>query len=529
MRKGPLFIASLLLSAVLFGQTIQDAQKAIDNENYFKAKQILYKLLADGTVAKNDVYYYLGNAFLKDDDADSAKIMYKLAYDPNTRSALGSVANGRLALLSKNNAEAKASFDRALQTTKFKNANIYYEIGDAYLRPEVKDVAAAITNLEAAFNLDNKNTIIVLALADAYNANAINDQSMPGKAMNKYEYATELDSKSAIAWIKQGKIWLTGKVYDRAIECYQKAIANDPAEAVAYKELGEAYYFTKQYDKMIEQFKKYIELSPGDYKARKGLMEMYYRNKDYEKAAEEAGKGLQTNPNDIDYLRFQFYSNFELRRYKDGYEAMKRFWDIPNVRAKPRDYIYSAKIASQAGDTARAMKFYEIALSNDSLNCDILGDYGQALYKAKRYADAVKQYQLKKANCAKFTNVDLYYLGRAYIFVGDSVNADSTFAEHIARYPNTVDGYYWKAQVQVINFKMNPDIFSALPLYQKVIELGEKDTKANKSKLIEAYNLNGLYQLDKEKNKESAKAFFTKSLELDPNDKNTLEFMKMAE
>lgn len=526
MKSVFVFLSVLCVSIGASAQTIADAQKEIDNENYFKARQILYKVLAAGSVSKNDVYYYLGNAYLKDDDVDSAKFFYKQVFNADTRTALGYVANGRLALLAKNKADAKTNFDRALQTSKSKNANIFYEIGDAYLRPEVTDAPLAVQNLESAFNLDNKNVITVVALADAYMANSANDQSMAGKAMNKYEYATELDSKAVLAWVKQGRIWLSGKVYDKAIECYKKAIELDPNASLPYKELGEAYYFTKQYDKMADNFKIYISKNPEDIRARKALMEMYFKNKDYEKAAEEANKGLLIAADDVDYLRFQFYSNYEMKRYKDGYEAMKRFWDIPNVKAKPRDYVYSAKIASQFGDTARAMKFYTVALQNDSLNCDLLGDYASALYKAKRYREAITQYVAKKENCTRFTNVDLYYLGRSYISIADSVNADSTFSELIAKYPNSIDGYYWKAQTNVINFKISADVFSALPLYQKVIEIGEKDTKTHKAKLIEAYNINGLYQYEKMKSNEQAKAFFMKSLELDPNDGTATEMLK---
>ncbi|MCS6934829.1 MAG: tetratricopeptide repeat protein [Chitinophagales bacterium] len=523
----PLFVIFTLIFYTTAGaQTLADAQKEIDNENYFKARQILYKLLSAGSVPKHEVYYYLGNAYLKDDEPDSAKMFYRLVFNPDTRTALGYVANGRLALMSKNKTEAKANFDRALQTSKSKSAAIFYEIGDAYLRPEVIDAAAAIQHLESAFNLDNKNVTIVLTLADAYMANSSNDQSMAGKAMNKYEYATELDSKNVLAWVKQGRIWLSGKVYDRAIECYNKAIALDPSAALPYKELGEAYYFTRQYDKMTENFKIYINKNPEDLRARKALMEMYFRNKDYEKTLEEANRGLQVAPDDIDYLRFQFYSNYELKRYKDGYDAMKRFWDNPNSKPKPRDYIYSAKIASQYGDTARAMKFYAVALQNDSLNCDLLGDYASALYKAKRYRDAIVQYNIKKENCTRFTNVDYYYLGRCYIYVGDSISADNTFTELINKYPTSIDGYYWKAQTNVINFKMSNDLFSVLPLYQKVIEIGEKDPKTHKSKLIEAYNFSGLYQYEKAKNNEMAKSFFMKTLELDPNDATANEMLK---
>lgn len=525
MRKLQLMMLMVLMCAVASAQTMQDAQKAIDNENYFKAKQILFKLLQDGTANSADIKYYLGNAYLKDDDKDSAKLFYKQVYNPESRSATGYLANGRLAVLSKNSADAKQNFDRAIQTTKSKNANIFYEIGDAYLRPEVTDVNAAITNLESAFGLDNKNLSIVLALADAYDANSANDNTMGGKAMNKYEYATELDKSSSFAWIKMGRLWTRGQKYDLAIENFNKGIALEPNNAILYKELGEAYYLSKQYDKTLTNFQKYIDLSPGDSRARTALLEMYFRNKNYEKAAEEATKGLEKDPNNWEFSRFRFYSSFELKRYKDGYEEMKKYWQNPSIRPKAKDYVYSARLASQMGDTTAALSYFNTALANDSSNCELLGEYGKVLFQAKRYPEAINQYLFKKDKCGKLTYLELFYLGRSYYITNDSIMADSTFSEYITRFPTTTDGYFWKAQV-LLKFKLSTDEFAAYPFYQEFIKLAEKNVNANKAKLIESYNYSGLYKMEREKDKEAAKAYFNKSLELDPNDAIALEVLK---
>ena len=67
MRKFIAVALVALLSNNIFAQTLQDAQKEIDRENFFKAKQILNGLLKSETVNKVDVYYYLGNAYLNSD------------------------------------------------------------------------------------------------------------------------------------------------------------------------------------------------------------------------------------------------------------------------------------------------------------------------------------------------------------------------------------------------------------------------------------------------------------------------------
>src|SRR5437588_388948 len=120
MKKVSLIAVAVLFSLLGFGQSLQDAQRELDNENYFKARQILFKLINDPAQDKPTVAYYLANTLLKSDDVDSAKLFYKMVFNPDTRSALGYVANGRLALLAKDRVGAKAAFDRALQTSKAK-------------------------------------------------------------------------------------------------------------------------------------------------------------------------------------------------------------------------------------------------------------------------------------------------------------------------------------------------------------------------------------------------------------------------
>ncbi len=529
MKNVILVAVTLFMAAHVSGQTLQDAQRELDNENYFKAKQVLLKMFNDGVSDKAVVAYYLGNAYLKTDDADSAKIFYKMAYKPESRSALGAVANGRLALLSKSNGEAKQNFDLALKYSKFKDANIYLEIGDAYFRPNIIDLSSAISNLKSAADLDGKNTSIMLELGDAYLENSSVDPTAGGLAMTQYQNARGVNHNLSIAWIKEGRLDVRGQIYDQAIEAFNKALGIDQNYPIVHKELGEAYYLTKNYDKMISEFQKYIDLSPGDTKARVGLLEMLFRNKAYDRVVDETNKGLKNDPNNVDYLRFLIYANYELKRYKDGADAANTLFGMSNVKPKPRDYIYGARLAGATGDTARAMNYFKVALANDSANCDLIGEFAKVLYLSKHYDEAIKEYQVKKQTCTeKYGAIDMYYVGRAYLILDDSLNADTTFADMIIKSPTTPDGYYWRARTNLKIGKLED--FYSYPYYQKYIDIVEPLSVANpvkyKSNLIESYDYLGLYYSEKKKDKAKAKEYLQKALELDPNDQNTIEFMK---
>ena len=526
MRKVILVVVVLFLSLGIFAQTLQDAQKQMDNENYFKARQILFKLINDPSQDKAVVAYYLGNTLLNSDDVDSAKIFYKMVFNPDTRTALGYVATGRLALLAKDKVGAKAAFDRALQTSKSKNANIFFEIGDAYLRPEVIDVQQAISNLESAYNLDNKNTTIMLELGDAYLENSASDNTMGGKAMNKYEGASDLNPKLALAWIKIGRLDVRGRIYDDAIKAFKKALEIDHNYPIVYKELAETYARTRQFDQVKPNFEKYLELSPGDIAARTTLAALYFQSKEYQQAIDESNKGLKTDPNNYIFQRIISFSNYELKRYKDANDASLKFWDIANKKVKDIDYIYSARIAAAVGDSTRAMGYFKTALANDSANCDLIGEFGKVLYQARHYDEAIAQYAYKKAKCGSLSSIEVYYLGRSYVSMGDSIMSDTAFTEFIDRNPTSPDGYFNRARIRLKIGKLED--FNALPDYQKYIEVVmaiPDHSKYNKN-LVEAYDYVGLYAMEKEKDKAKAKENFNKALELDPNDEIATAYLK---
>lgn len=526
MKRFVLVALTVISSIGAFAQTLQDAQNEMVNENYFKAKSILNKIIKDASASIADARYYLGNAYAKNDELDSARVFYKQVFNPDNRTPLGYVALGRLALLDKNKTEAKTNFDRALQLTKMKNASVYYEIGMAYAEIEPADLDAAITHLEMATQLDNKSFNYFIGLGDAYNAKSLaGDGAAGGKAMSAYQHASDLEPKAAMPWVKQGRIWLNGKVYDQAIESFNKAVASDPSNAVVYKELGTAYYLSKAYDKMLENFKKYLDLSPGDCRARLSIILVYWKNKDFEKVAEEATKGLACDANNFIFERYLYYSQYELKRYKEGYESMNKFWKMANIETRPTDYVYSARLASQVGDTTQAMAYFNTVLKDDSLNCEFLGDYAKILFLAKHYEEAVHQYEVKKANCKTFSNIDVFYMGRSYMFMNDSINADSTFSYYMQRFPTALDGYYWRAQVNV-RYKLTSDAFAAVPFYQKYVELAEPNAQANKSKLVEAYQYLAIAKFEKDKDKSGALALLNKALELNPTDEMTTSLIE---
>jgi tetratricopeptide (TPR) repeat protein len=510
----------LLLVSKMQAQSLKEAQSAIDNENYRKARQLLGKMLSDPAASKPEIYYLSGNAYFKDEDPDSAMMFYKLAFNPESKNATGFVAAGRIALLQGKKEEAVAQFDKAVAVSKQKNAEVYFLIGDAWFST-AKDWKESIRFFESAYRLDPKNTSNLLMLGDAYLKSG-----EAGKAMSKYEEAIEADKNLTMAYVRKGRLSVNGRMYDAAIEAYQNAIKNNPNYALSYKELGEAYYLTRQFDKVAPEFKKYISLNTEDLDAKTKYAAFLYQNKEYEKVISEVNGMIKTDPENYVLYRMLAFANFELKRYKDGYEAVQRFWALPNKKVKPIDYVYAARLAAQMNDTIAAYGYFTSALEKDSSNCDLLGEYAKTLFTGKRYAASVEQYNRKKAACGSLSSLDVFYLGRAYLSTENYIMADTTFAEFITRNATSPDGYYWRARTNM-SLVTETNKYPALPYYMKFIELASTDATRNKKNLIVAYSFAGSYYLETN-DMGMAKNYFNKALELDPENKDLQEILKQT-
>jgi tetratricopeptide (TPR) repeat protein len=547
MKNLNLFAILIFLSCQVFGQSaLDDAKKEIDKENYIKAKNILLPVLKDGSGDREKVPYFLGNAYLKNDDPDSAKIFYRLVGGAEDHSKWGLLAYGRLNLLNGNVAEAEKLFEQSAVKSNMRDAEILYQIGDALYSPNVTDINKAIGYFEDAYKIDNKNYVNMLELGDAYLKN-----SEGGKAMSKYESASELYPKLILAFIKIGRLATSARTYDDAISAYQKAIAIEPDYAIAHKELAEAYYLSKKYDLAKPEFKKYIELNKDDADAKTKFLTFLFQIKEYDQCASESQSMLGEDPTNFLILRALFYSDYELKRYKEGMEIAQRFWvAAPVSRVKPFDYVETAKLATKTGDTSVALKYFTIALQVDSNNDELLSDYALLMYNTKRYYDAAENYARKINRFPnKVTFYDYYYLGRSNYYIGLSfkskkdnaaakdsasfyfVQADSAFSKltsntNYATYP---DSWQWRAKA---NYNLDPEMKTgaAKPFYEQYIKVAEaKADPANPTKyktfLNESYQYLGAYYLNA-KDKGNAKIWLDKAEQLDPGDETTKELMK---
>src|SRR6202012_3142724 len=96
-------LAMVLVGSAAFAQSLDDAKKAIDAEQYQKAKSMLKNLVTTES-AKDENYFYLGWVYIKQDYPDSAKTVFQKGISVNPKSALNYVGLGVVAHLDKDQA-----------------------------------------------------------------------------------------------------------------------------------------------------------------------------------------------------------------------------------------------------------------------------------------------------------------------------------------------------------------------------------------------------------------------------------------
>lgn len=547
MKTGFLFGLSMLATTA-FSQTLQEAMTKTDNERFAAAASDFRALIAKEP-AKGDYYFYFGENYFKNNDLDSAMILYKKGTEVQATNPLNYIGIGKVLLFQGNEAEANTNLFKAKTLGNGKNATVLMKIGEAFtVPPKYKNPGEAIKYLNDAIKLDSKNAEAYILLGDAQLEQNPADGS---PAIKSYETATKLNPKSAKGLLRMGKLYERGKNYQLALDYYKQAEAIDPNFAPAYREKAELYHKAGQDGKAVENYKKYLELN-NSAEAHERYGSFLFLTKQYKEAIDEI-KGVQQKDSSSAYLyRIIGYSYYELNDKNDpttlpkGLYAINKFFKMTegkNFKYVADDYKYKGLLMAKNGQDSLGVMEIEKAIALDPVaNCELSGEIAKIYMKSKRYDKVVAAYD-KKALCTKGLNgQDYFELGRAYFYLAGNkekekkdaeakelfIKADTAFARLCQASPTFATGYFWRGRV---NIHLDPKDEQGLakPHYEKALSLvkpEERSNGTNKSNVLEACLYLGSHYAFSKTDKDLAKAkeYFTIVKELDPNNKAQKDF-----
>lgn len=540
MNKLKFFSVAFFASFTLVNaQDIDQAKKAIDAEQFEKAKTILKSLLqarpSNGTAS-----FLLGNVYMSQKELDSAKIYYQKGITGSDGAKLNYIGLGQLDLEAKNQTAAQSNFDIAIKDAKRKDATVPTYIARAYMNISKPDYKNAITILERAKIDSPQNAELLLALGDAYYL-----ENKQNEAYSSYRSAFQIDPTMLRAKMQLGVLLKGAKSYDLAINSFNEVIAINPNYGPVYRELAETYYKwgrnkpskAAEYMKIaLGHYDKYMSLTDYSLASRMRRADFLILIKDYPELEKEANKMVQLDNVNPRIFRYLGYSAYENGNVDDALKSLEKFMANPSSKIIPRDYIYLAEIKFKKAIAVDGLSMDQVlytgglsdlkkALEQEPLATEYLNDIGKKMFSKKFYREAAPIFELgtKNTEDKNFVDDNIYYALSLFYAnskkdvkadLNDLKNADAALDKVIVAAPSYQDAFLYKARVNRLAENEEFIIKNYESYIAKLTEKGELANATHKTKIVESYNnLAASYA-----NKDKAKAieYFNKTLAIDP-------------
>jgi len=552
MNKFKIFSLALVASAsVAQAQDINQAKKAIDAEQFEKAKSLL-KSIIKAKPSDGEANFVLGNVYLNQAIVDSAKIYYLNGLEAADKKNLNYIGLGQLDLDGKNTAGAQANFGLATKDMKRKDVNEFIYIGRAYMNSTNPDYTNAVASLKKALLLEPQNATALLAIGDAYyGANNQND------AYKAYRDAFTADPTLLRAKMQLGVLLKGAKSYDEAIKSFNEVIAIDANYGPVYRELAETYYkwarnkpSTRQvnYQKAIQSYEKYLSLTDYSMHSRMRHADFLILVEDYKALEKEANKMIELDKVNPRIYRYLGYSAYENGNYDIAIKSLEDYMKVPNNKVIAKDNLYLGFAKIKKGTDAAGVvnpAAFEAGLAEikkavvaEPLAVEDLGDFGKELFGKKQYDQAAAIYELSTTNTEQknylndnvYYGISLYYANankeKTAMDAAALAKADAAFDRVLVASPTYDEAYLYKGRINNLLEKDDLIIKNYQEYINKTTAKGAEELAkpATVKKVVESYNSIAAAYANTDKAK--AIEYFNKSLVLDPTNAYATQSVK---
>lgn len=539
MNKFKIFSLALVTTAIANAQDLEPAKKAIDAEQFEKAKSLLKSVIqAKPTIGK--AAFLLGTVYLKQNIADSAKIYFQKGLSASDGARFNTIGLAQIDLDADNKVAAQAKIDLVTKELKKKDIEEYIYIARAYMNSDKPDYKSAITVLKKAVALNPTDAQVQLALGDAYYGDKNQNDSYVA-----YRNAYQADNTLIRAKMQLGVLLKGAKAYTEAVKAYNEVIAINPNYGPVYRELAETYYLwgnnvPKTYEENIKKalgfYEKYMTLTDYSITSRMRHADFLILAKDYKALELEANKMKELDGVNPRILRYLGYSSYENGNVDIALKSLQDYTSNPSNKIIARDYLYLGQAKIKKGVSADGKSVDPIQLESgiadlkkgvemEPLAVNELNEVGKKLYEMKLFGAAAAVFEIATSNPeSKNYLIDNFYLGNAIYynstFQGAKVDkvqlqkGDVAYGNVITASPATQEAYIFRARINKL-LENDEMIAKYYEEYLKVVtEKGEEEVAKNKAKFIESYN--NIAAVYANTNKAKAIEYFNKTLALDP-------------
>ena len=222
MNKFKIFSLALVATTIAKAQDLEPAKKAIDAEQFEKAKALL-KSVIQNKPTNGKAAFLLGTIYLKQNISDSASIYFQKGLTASEGARFNNIGLAQLDLDANNKAAAQAKFDMVLKDAKKKDTEEYIYVARAFMSADKPDYKSAIAVLAKASAANPNDAQVQLALGDAYYGDKNQNDSYVA-----YRNAYQFDNTLIRAKMQLGVLLKGAKAYTEAVKAYNEVISINP-------------------------------------------------------------------------------------------------------------------------------------------------------------------------------------------------------------------------------------------------------------------------------------------------------------
>lgn len=537
-----------LLTLCLAGASITAvAQGYKDGIEYYKAdqfknaKELLIRNINNADTDKAASYYYLGCIAMKEGNNTEALELFNKGIESNANYAYNYVGLGAIDLANNLPKAAEKQFKAAEKLAK-KDLSVYVAVARAYYNADPVAYSAEIEKKldkvrKSSDNFAPKDADFYMLIGDM-----AADQSDWGKAASQYEMATSYEPSATEAYVKGASMYLKlNPTY--AIDMLKKLLAMNPTSALGQRELADKYYDTKNYKEAVVEYAKYVK-NPNHFKQDEDRYAfLLFFSGDYKAGYDFATKLLAENPANFTAQRYQFMNAAQMPEMKDQLlpmaEALVANHNETN-RFAAIDYTLIADEFKNAKQYDKAIAVLEEGIKEMPENASFYKSLAMLYVEQNQIAKAADTYKGYITNLANpgFNDKSQYatfcYYGAIEAKATDADRSNALFDEATAiaqelaeKYPTVPRGYKMLGDIKVQRANEAEVAVIAFDEYKKACDIivneGNAAQFASDAKVV--FNYLGNYYLE-QGDVETAKVYFYKYLEIDPNNNAYRSFVE---
>lgn len=499
---------ALVVLAVGLGTAQPQLKDGVDllGQRKFKDAAAFFKQTLTLYPREVSAWVYLAKAYIGTGQLDSAEIAGRKAQSLDDENVDAYVTLSEALIGQKKLADANVTLRAGLKERK-DHPGLLLQLG--YLQLASDSADAALVTFTRAREMSPNSAKAYEGMGDAYAR-----QGVSPMAVSQFERSLELDSLQPDLLYKLAELHLKDRRYNEAAKVLIRVINLDPTNQEARYKLFHLYFRANQFVNASRTGKEYVAKNPSNTEAAKMYLEALYRSRQYKEVSSVADNVLKSEPSFGPAKRFKAHALFEIKEYQRSVILYASIAGDTLLEAE--DFRRLGRAYQELSNDSAAVAAYERSLQIDSTQSAVLNEAGVLYMKLKRWEDAAHTFERRWTVDTTAVGAYINY-AQCMLVLEKFDKAASALEQAIGRNPDYVPAY---TNLGIAYLQMK-DFPKAQASFYQVLKVVDTNVVRYKKDLAQAYRYIGLTLLLDKKWLEAVD-FLKKSLEIEPNDVNTL-------